>query len=92
MTRWTGRLGAGPGYVYRSMLLVLFVTLGIWSYSWGAFRLLRCRRCAAVSLSSLAFFAEIGLGFLLLEVVLVQRFVLSSAFPPMRFRWSCSRC
>ena len=42
---------------------------------------LRPRAAAARRSASLAFFAAIGLGFLLLEIVLIQRFVLFLGFP-----------
>ena len=77
--------GPGPGYVYSvDPLLVLFVTLGILLVLAGiAFiaPLWLVRSSGRPSLGSLAFFVEIGLGFLLLEVVLVQRFVLFLGFP-----------
>ncbi|MFL6110091.1 MAG: hypothetical protein ACJ786_01870, partial [Catenulispora sp.] len=86
MTR-LGKLGAGPGagYVYSvDPLLVLFVTLGILlvlaAVAFVA-PLWLVRAGDRPSLGSLAFFAEIGFGFLLLEVVLVQRFVLFLGFP-----------
>jgi spermine/spermidine synthase len=86
MTR-LGRLGTGPGpgYVYSvDPLLVLFVTLGILLLlALIAFvaPLWLVRASGRPAPGSLLFFAEIGLGFLLLEVVLVQRFVLFLGFP-----------
>ena len=41
----------------------------------------RAQRAAARRCGSLVFFAAIGLGFLLLEVALIQRFVLFLGFP-----------
>lgn len=86
MTR-LDRLGAapGPGYVYSvDPLLVLFVTLGILlvlaAVAFVA-PLVVVGSSGRPSLGSLSFFAAIGLGFLLLEVVLVQRFVLFLGFP-----------
>jgi hypothetical protein len=65
-------------------LLVLFVTLGILlvlaAIAFVA-PLWLVRAGERPSLGSLAFFAEIGFGLLLLEVVLVQRFVLFLGFP-----------
>jgi hypothetical protein len=77
--------GSRPGYVYAvDPLLVLFVTLAILlALAVLAFvgpLLLRTVRTPP-PLSSLVFFAAIGLGFLLLEVVLIQRFVLFLGFP-----------
>ena len=77
-------------------LLVLLVTLGILLPLSRA----RVRAAAAARAAASAarrsrrsvFFAAIGLGFLLLEVVLIQRFVCSSASRPTRCRWCCSRC
>jgi hypothetical protein len=86
MTR-LGKLGAGPGpgYVYSvDPLLVLFVTLAILVVLAVLAFVLPLWATAdrqRPSLGALSYFAEIGLGFLLLEVVLIQRFVLFLGFP-----------
>jgi hypothetical protein len=86
MTRLS-QLGAGPGkgYIYSvDPLLVLVVTVGILlGLAVLAFvvPLMLTRSPERPPVASLAFFAEIGLGFLVLEVVLIQRFVLFLGFP-----------
>jgi hypothetical protein len=86
MTR-ADRIGTnpGPGYVYSvDPLLVLLITvaillgLGILGF---VVPLALSRGPGRPAVGSLAFFAEIGLGFLVLEVVLIQRFVLFLGFP-----------
>jgi hypothetical protein len=76
---------SGPGYVYSvDPLLVLVITVGILMLL-GVLAfvvpLALSRGPGRPSLGSLAFFAYIGLGFLILEVVLIQRFVLFLGFP-----------
>ena len=85
MHRWGQLLSGGSGYHYaRSPFLLLLVTLAILAVlSFAAFVVplgitTHTRRPA---LGSLSYFAAIGLGFMLLEVVLVQRFVLFLGFP-----------
>ena len=74
-----------PGYIYAvDPFAVLLVTLGILAVlAAAAFvaPLALGARAGRPSAASLSFFAAIGLGFLLLEVVLVQRFVLFLGFP-----------
>jgi hypothetical protein len=65
-------------------MLVLAVTLGVvLALAAAAFvlPLLLARRPGRPTVGSLLFFAAIGFGFLLLEVVLIQRFVLFLGFP-----------
>ena len=76
--------GTRPGYIYSvDPLLVLLITLGILSVlAVLAFALpLLAGIAARPPTGSLVFFAAIGLGFLVLEVVLIQRFVLFLGFP-----------
>lgn len=86
MTR-LDNLGAAqpPGYIYAvDPFLVLVVTLGILlALSVAAFvvPMVAVRRSGRPSGSSLSYFAAIGLGYLVLEVVLIQRFVLFLGFP-----------
>jgi hypothetical protein len=77
--------GPGPGYVYSvDPLLVLLITVGI-LLGLGILAfvvpLAAARGPERPAIGSLWFFAEIGLGFLVLEVVLIQRFVLFLGFP-----------
>jgi len=74
------------GYIYAvDPFAVLLVTLGILAVlaaaAFVAPLVLAARGGGRPSATSLAFFAAIGLGFLLLEVALVQRFVLFLGFP-----------
>jgi hypothetical protein len=65
-------------------MLVLAVTLGVVLLLAAAafvLPLLLARRPGRPTVGSLLFFAAIGFGFLLLEVVLIQRFVLFLGFP-----------
>jgi Spermine/spermidine synthase domain len=65
-------------------LVLLAITLGILlGLSWLAFvlPLMLVRGPTRPSGNSLVFFAAIGLGFLVLEIVLIQRFVLFLGFP-----------
>lgn len=86
MTR-LGNLFAGtpPGYAYAvDPLLVLFVTLCIlvvMAVLGFVVPLVLARGPSRPTAGSLVFFAAIGLGFLTLEVVLIQRFVLFLGFP-----------
>ncbi len=86
MHRW-GQLLSGPesGYHYaRSPFLLLMVTLAILTVlSLLAFvvPLWLTTHVERPNLSSLGYFAAIGMGFMLLEVVLIQRFVLFLGFP-----------
>jgi hypothetical protein len=86
MHRW-GQLflGAESGYHYaRSPFLLLMVTLAILTVlSLLAFvlPLWLTTHVERPALGSLTYFAAIGLGFMLLEVVLIQRFVLFLGFP-----------
>ena len=74
-----------PGYIYAvDPLRVLAVTLAILLVLCAAgfaLPLLAVRRASRPALGSLTFFAAIGLGFLILEIVLIQRFVLFLGFP-----------
>ena len=75
---------AGSTFISRTPFLVLLVALGILvALSLLAFvlPLLLVRSAERPPAGSLAFFAAIGLGFLMLEVVLIQRFVLFLGFP-----------
>jgi hypothetical protein len=86
--RRLGDLGAAlpPGYLYSiDPFRVLFLTLGILAVLCAigfVLPLAAVRRVAGrPGARALSFFAFIGLGFLLLEVVLIQRFVLFLGFP-----------
>ena len=74
-----------PGYLYAiDPFLVLVITLGILGVLCllaFALPLLFVRTAGRPTVGSLGFFAAIGVGFLLLEVVLIQRFVLFLGFP-----------
>ena len=74
-----------PGYIYAvDPFAVLLVTLGILAVLAAPRSWRRCcsrARRPAVGGLAVAFFVAIGLGYLLLEVVLVQRFVLFLGFP-----------
>jgi hypothetical protein len=76
--------GARPGYVYTvDPLLILLITLVI-LFALGIVAFVLPLLASVQSRpppSSLVFFAAIGLGFLMLEVVLIQRFVLFLGFP-----------
>jgi hypothetical protein len=73
------------GYIFSTdPFMLLLVTLGILMVlSVVAFvvPLLVVQRASRPSAGSLVYFAAIGLGFLLLEIVLIQRFVLFLGFP-----------
>src|SRR3954453_10318894 len=85
--RRLGDLGSAPpdGYLYSiDPFRVLFLTLAILavlSVAGFVLPLAVGRRAARPGAGALSFFAFIGLGFLLLEVVLIQRFVLFLGFP-----------
>ena len=74
-----------PGYIYSiDPLLVLLLTLAVLAaLSLLAFVLpiVLMRGGRRPPVAPISFFAAIGLGFLLLEVVLIQRFVLFLGFP-----------
>jgi hypothetical protein len=74
-----------PGYFFSvDPFLVLLITLGILAaLSAVAFALplFFVKRDVRPPLGSLAFFAAIGLGFLIMEIALIQRFVLFLGFP-----------
>jgi hypothetical protein len=74
-----------PGYTYAvEPLLVLAVTLGILGLLCAlaiVLPLVLAAPSGRAPVSSMAYFAAIGLGFLLLEIALIQRFVLFLGFP-----------
>jgi hypothetical protein len=74
-----------PGYLYSvDPFRVLLLTLGILAVLCGVgfvLPLVAARRAGRPGTAALSFFAFIGLGFLLLEIVLIQRFVLFLGFP-----------
>jgi hypothetical protein len=74
-----------PGYFFSvDPFYILLITLGILLVLCAfafALPLFVVRREARPPLSSLVFFAAIGLGFLLMEIALIQRFVLFLGFP-----------
>jgi hypothetical protein len=74
-----------PGYVFSvDPFKILLVTLGILVVLCAiafALPLFLVRRDARPPVTSLVFFAAIGLGFLLMEIALIQRFVLFLGFP-----------
>ena len=74
----------GETFIARTPYVVLLVTLAILLAIGAAaiaLPLLLQRRADRPPVSSLLFFGAIGLGFLMLEVVLIQRFVLFLGFP-----------
>ncbi|MEA2405576.1 MAG: hypothetical protein QOE08_2223, partial [Thermoleophilaceae bacterium] len=75
----------GPGYIYAiDPFLVLVATLGVLAVLCllaFALPLFLVRSAARPRMADLSFFAAIGVGFLMLEVVLIQRFVLFLGFP-----------
>jgi hypothetical protein len=85
MHRWGQLFAPESGYHYaRSPFLLLMVTLAILTVlSLLAFvlPLWLTTHVERPALGSLTYFAAIGLGFMLLEVVLIQRFVLFLGFP-----------
>lgn len=78
-----GRLG--PGYIYSAdpflILLITFALLAALSAALVAAPLLGTARADRPPVRALGFFAAIGLGFLTLEVSLIQRFALFLGFP-----------
>ena len=73
-----------PGYTYAvDPLLVLAVTLGILAVLCALAIVLPLVSAATerAPVTSMVYFAAIGLGFLLLEIALIQRFVLFLGFP-----------
>jgi hypothetical protein len=84
--RRLGSLGQrGAGYLYAtdpfSVLLVTFGILAALSLALVAAPLVLTARHTRPPAQALAFFGAIGLGFLTLEIVLIQRFVLFLGFP-----------
>jgi hypothetical protein len=75
----------GSGYHYTTsptaILLLTLAILGVLSLAGMVIPLRFSRGAAKPALSSLAYFAAIGVGFLALELVLVQRFVLFLGYP-----------
>jgi Spermine/spermidine synthase domain len=74
-----------PGYIYsidpfRILMLTLGILLGLAVLAF-VLPLVLARRRRRPPIASLGLFAAIGLGFLLLEVALIQRFVLFLGFP-----------
>jgi hypothetical protein len=74
-----------PGYLYSvdpfRVLLLTLAILAVLCVLGFALPLFAVRRAGRPGAAALSFFAFIGLGFLLLEVVLIQRFVLFLGFP-----------
>jgi Spermine/spermidine synthase domain len=74
-----------PGYLYSvdpfRVLLLTLAILAVLCLVGFVLPLLGVRRAGRPGAGALSFFAFIGLGFLLLEVVLIQRFVLFLGFP-----------
>jgi hypothetical protein len=73
------------GYHYTSsptaLLLLTLAVLGVLSLAGMVLPLRLSRGQSTPSLTSLAYFAAIGVGFLALELVLIQRFVLFLGYP-----------
>jgi hypothetical protein len=74
-----------PGYLYSvdpfRVLLLTLAILAVLCVLGFVLPLFAVRRAGRPGARALSFFAFIGLGFLLLEVVLIQRFVLFLGFP-----------
>jgi hypothetical protein len=86
MRRLTSLGSQGPGYLYDGadpflILLITFGILTVLSFALVAAPLVLTAREQRPPLGALAFFAAIGLGFLTLEIALIQRFVLFLGFP-----------
>jgi hypothetical protein len=85
MRRLSSLGSEGPGYIYAAepfmVLIVTFVILLVLSLVLVAAPLALTAREQRPPLVSLLFFAAIGLGFLTLEIALIQRFVLFLGFP-----------
>ena len=84
--RRIGSIGeSAPGYIYSAepfqVLLVTFAILAGLSLLIMAAPLALVARADRPPVKSLGFFAAIGLGFLTLEIALIQRFVLFLGFP-----------
>jgi hypothetical protein len=84
--RRLGSFGSlGPGYIYAAdpflILLVTFVILLALSLMLVLAPLVLTARSDRPPLRALGFFAAIGLGFLTLEITLIQRFELFLGFP-----------
>lgn len=77
--------GHAPGYLHTvDPLLVLLITLGILAVLCAvglALPLALMRSARRPPVSALAYFGAIGLGYLLLEIALIQRFTLFLGFP-----------
>jgi hypothetical protein len=77
--------GRGAGYLYATdpfiVLLVTFAILAGLSLALVAAPLMLTARKDRPPIGALGFFAAIGLGFLTVEIVLIQRFVLFLGFP-----------
>lgn len=85
MTR-LGRIRFGaPGYIYSTdptaILLTTVAVLAVLAAAGFVLPLALVRSSDPPRWSSLVYFAAIGLGFLLVEIVLIQRFVLFLGFP-----------
>jgi len=81
-----GNIGdRSSGYLYAtdpfSILMLTLVILGLLSIAAFVVPLFLVKAERRPRLSSLSYFAAIGLGFLLLEIVLIQRLVLFLGFP-----------
>ena len=77
-------LPPGSPFISRTPFLVLLVALGVLSALCALAFVLPLaldRRADRPPVGALAYFAAIGLGFLVFEVVLIQRFVLFLGFP-----------
>jgi hypothetical protein len=75
---------AGSTFISRTPFVVLLVALAILAALSGlafVLPLLLARAAERPPVASLTFFAAIGVGFLVLEVALIQRFVLFLGFP-----------
>src|SRR3954469_25965519 len=74
-----------PGYLYSvdpfRVLLLTLAILAVLCVLGFVLPLFAVRRAGRPGAGALSFFAFIGLGFLLLEIVLIQRFVLFLGFP-----------
>jgi hypothetical protein len=85
MHRLGTRAATGAGYLYAadpsSILLLTLAILVVLSGVAFALPLGLVRETRRPTASSLAYFAAIGVGFLVLEVALIQRFVLFLGFP-----------
>lgn len=85
MTRLSGIGSHQPGYIYTTdpllvLLMTLAILLGLGLFAFLA-PILLAARSSRPTIGSLSYFVWIGLGYLMLEVVLIQRFVLFLGFP-----------